>query len=61
MGKRENNAHEESGYLGPGLVSVSDVLVLGFYGRNGKRSSSTGRAFWTTGEKVSEVKSRAQG
>ena len=28
------------------------------YGRNGKRSSSTGRAFWTTGEVVSEWKSR---
>ena len=30
------------------------------YGRNGKRSSSTGRAFWTTGEMVRERKSRAQ-
>ena len=31
------------------------------YGRNGKRSSSTGRAFWTTGEMESERKIRAQG
>ena len=30
------------------------------YVRNGKRSSCTGRAFWTTGEKGSERKSRAQ-
>ena len=30
------------------------------YGRNGKRSSGTGLAFWTTGEKVSERKSRAE-
>ena len=29
MVERENNAHEESGYLRPGLVSVSDALVLG--------------------------------
>ena len=27
--KLENNAQEESGYLRPGLVSVSDALVLG--------------------------------
>ena len=30
------------------------------YGMNGSRSSSTGRAFWTIGEKGSEWKSRAQ-
>ena len=28
-GKRENNAQETSGFLRPGLVSVSDALVLG--------------------------------
>ena len=27
--KRENNAQEESSYRRPGLVSVSDALVLG--------------------------------
>ena len=28
-GKRENNAQEESSYLRPGLVTVSDAMVLG--------------------------------